>query len=105
MDKAKNAEIVLLAHSYQDGQNSLQQHLLVRKLAFKGGVNITELRDLLRGNATSNKSSCSALEISVPRPLEVTGKVLANSLDVLAVIGALKGAGDKELCAPRGSVQ
>ena len=103
VDKGKNA-VVLLAH----GPNRMARSLFnstcwcARNLAFKeSGVNVTELQDLLHRNATSNKLLLGVGNLCARNILEVTGKVLANSLDVLAVIEALKVLGDKSFALLR----
>ena len=103
MDKGKNA-VVFLTH----GPNRMARSLFnsacwcARNLAFKeSGMNVAELQDLLHRNATSNKLLLGVGNLGARNVLEVTSKVLANSLDVLAVIEALKVLGDKSFALLR----
>ena len=104
MDKGKNA-VVLLAH----GPNRVTRSFFnstcwcASDLAFKeSGVNVAELQDLLHRNATSNKLLLSGRDLRSRDIFEVTSKILANSLDVLTVIEALKVLGDKSFALLRG---
>ena len=104
VDKGKNA-VVLLAH----GPNRVTRSLFnstcwcASDLAFKeSGVNVAELQDLLHRNAASNKLLLSGRNLRSRDILEVTSKVLANSLDVLTVVEALKVLGDKSFALLRG---
>ena len=97
MDKGKNA-VVLLAH----GPNRMARGFFnstcwcAGNLAFKeSGMNVAELQDLLHWNTASNKFLLGVGNLCARNVFEVTGKVLANSLDVLTVVEALKVLGDK----------
>ena len=104
MNKGKNA-VVFLAH----GPNRMTRGLFnstcwcARNLAFKeSSVNVAKLQDLLHRNTASNELLLSGRNLRARDVLEVTGKVLANSLDVLTVIEALKVLGDKSFALLRG---
>ena len=103
MDKGKNT-VVFLAH----GPNRMARSLFnstcwcAGNLAFKeSSMNVTELQDLLHRNATSNKLLLGVGNLCARNVLEVTGKVLANSLDVLTVVETLKVLGDKSFALLR----
>ena len=64
-------------------------------------MNVAELQDLLHWNTASNELLLGVGNLCARNVFEVASKVLANSLDVLAVIEALKILGDKSFALLR----